>query len=88
MPWTAFDTPLGPGALAWSDGGLTALFLPGGHDRLPPAATTAAPPPWINALITRVRQHVAGDPQDFSDTRDDFSAARNLCASCSSQPSR
>ena len=58
MPWPAFDPPLGPCALAWSDGGLTALFLPGGHDRLPPAATTAAPPPWINALITHVRHGI------------------------------
>ena len=72
MPWTAFDTPLGPCGIAWSDTGLTAFFLPGSADRLPPAAEVAAPRPWVAAIIARVQRHLAGEAQDFSGVRYDF----------------
>ena len=80
MPWTAFDTPLGSCALAWGDAGLTAFFLPGSADRLPPAIDTAAPPTWIAAITTRVQRHLAGEAQDFSDVRYDFTRVTEFVA--------
>ncbi len=80
MPWTAFDSPLGPCALAWGDAGLTAFFLPGSTDRLPPDADRAAPPPWIAATIARVRCHLSGEAQDFSDSSYDFTRVTDFAA--------
>jgi methylated-DNA-[protein]-cysteine S-methyltransferase len=72
MPHARFPSPLGDCALAWHDAGLTAFFLPGSEERLPPLAEVAEPPPWVAAIIARVQRHLAGEPQDFSDARYDF----------------
>ena len=71
MPHATFSTPLGTCAIAWSDAGLTRFLLPD------PARTSGGteydPPPWVQAIITRVQRHLDGEPQDFADLRYDFS---------------
>jgi methylated-DNA-[protein]-cysteine S-methyltransferase len=70
MPHATFSTPLGTCAIAWSDAGLTRFLLPdpdrGSSD------TEAVPPDWVNEIIDRVKRHLEGDPQDFSDVKFDF----------------
>jgi len=71
MPRATFDTSLGRCAVAWGAAGLTQFELPGAGPR---PDDVAALPAEIAALAARVRQHLAGEPQDFSDLRFDFSA--------------
>lgn len=72
MPHARFPTSLGDCAIAWHNAGLTAFFLPGSEEKLPPLADVAAPPPWVAAIIVQVQRHLAGDPQDFSEAHYDF----------------
>jgi methylated-DNA-[protein]-cysteine S-methyltransferase len=77
MPFTTFETALGPCALAWSDAGITWMQLPEGSreatvERLlakaPDAGDAASEkkaPPWIKDAVARVRDHLGGRPQDF-----------------------
>ena len=69
MPRTTFPTPLGPCAIAWDETGLTGFELPGAVAQ---ADDVAHPPAEIAAIIVRVRQHLMGKLQDFSDLRYDF----------------
>lgn len=71
MPHATFSTPLGLCAIAWNDLGLTRFLLPDPERH--PGNTEADPPPWVRDIIERVRRHLAGEPQDFSDVRFDFS---------------
>lgn len=71
MPRATFPTPLGLCAIAWSDSGLAGFELPGAGPRQDDAAE---PPAEIQAIIARVRRHLAGESQDFSDVRYDFSS--------------
>lgn len=71
MPHATFSTPLGICAIAWSDAGLTRFLLP--DPERSRSETEAVPPEWVSEIIARVQQHLAGDPQDFSDLRYDFS---------------
>jgi methylated-DNA-[protein]-cysteine S-methyltransferase len=70
MPHATFSTPLGTCAIAWNDRGLTRFLLPD-PDR-GTSDTEAVPPEWVQAVIDRVRRHLAGDAQDFSDVHFDF----------------
>jgi methylated-DNA-[protein]-cysteine S-methyltransferase len=70
MPHATFSTPLGTCAIAWSDAGLTRFLLPDPERR--GTDTETEPPPWVAEVIERVRQHIAGNAQDFSDLRFDF----------------
>jgi len=72
MPHATFPTSFGDCVVSWGDAGLTGFGLPG----TTPALTSepvSEPPPWVQAVIARVQRHLAGDPQDFSDVRYDFS---------------
>ncbi len=73
MPRTTFTTSLGVCALAWNEAGqLTYFDLPGATARADDLT-----PPWpaeITAIIERVRRHLTGEVQDFSDVRYHFSA--------------
>lgn len=71
MPHATFVTPLGTCAIAWSEAGLTRFLLPDPERRS--SDTEAEPPAWVREVIDRVQRHLAGEPQDFSDTRYDFS---------------
>jgi len=78
VPWTIFDTDLGPCAVAWTDAGVTTLQLPehssaATRERLLEKApdsgqrlTKDAPPGWVTDAIARVRAHLSGKPQDLS----------------------
>lgn len=70
MPHATFTTPLGTCAIAWNDVGLTRFLLPD-PDRVG-NGSEAVPPPWIEEIIARVRLHLAGECQDFSDVTFDF----------------
>jgi methylated-DNA-[protein]-cysteine S-methyltransferase len=72
MPHATFSTPLGRCAIAWGDGGLTRFLLPD-PERPSTGNTEAEPPEWVREIIARVQRHLAGEPQDFSDLRFDFS---------------
>lgn len=68
MSRTAFETVIGVCAIAWGDHGLTGFELPEAQTR----AGDLSPSPEIAAIIERVRRHVRGEFQDFSDLRYDF----------------
>jgi methylated-DNA-[protein]-cysteine S-methyltransferase len=59
-----FDTAFGRCALSWGEGGLTGFELPVAPVR---AGDHVAPPSWLEPLIARVRRHLTGDLQDFTD---------------------
>jgi O-6-methylguanine DNA methyltransferase len=70
MRRVTFDTPLGRCALSWHDAGLTGFELP---EASPRPTDDSAPPAEILQVIERVRLHLSGRFQDFSDLRYDFS---------------
>ncbi len=72
MPHTTFSTPFGTCAIAWNELGLTRFLLPD-PARSSGGDTGSVPPPWVEEIIQRVRRHLAGEPQDFSDVAFDFS---------------
>jgi methylated-DNA-[protein]-cysteine S-methyltransferase len=61
MPETCFVTPIGLCAIAWQANEITRFSLPPANETLTQA------PPWVEAVITRVRLHLAGEMQDFGD---------------------
>lgn len=66
-----FDTPLGRCAIAWNDAGIIAFALPPA-DRLAAASADGEPPPWVADIVARVQRHLAGETQDFSKVRYDW----------------
>ena len=71
--YTIFQTDFGPSAIAWSERGVTAFFLPeanekelvkrlDAHGALPHAGEL---PPSITAAIALLEKHLAGDAQDL-----------------------
>lgn len=79
MPHATFATPLGLCAIAWSDAGLTRFLLPD-PERPSGGGTETEPPPWIAAVVARVRRHLTGEGQDFSDVRYDFTRVTEFVA--------
>lgn len=71
MPHATFTTPLGLCAIAWNEVGVTRFLLPDPERR--PGHAEAQPPSWVNELIDRIKRHLTGDVQDFSDVPYDFS---------------
>ncbi len=71
MPHATFITPLGTCAIAWNDAGLTRFLLPD-PERRAVGNTEADPPSWVGEVIERVKRHLTGEAQDFSDVRYDF----------------
>ncbi|MEO5957640.1 MAG: methylated-DNA--[protein]-cysteine S-methyltransferase [Opitutaceae bacterium] len=71
MPHATFRTPLGTCAIAWNDRGLTRFLLPD-PDRRAGGDTETEAPPWVAEIVSRVRRHLAGDLQDFSDLAYDY----------------
>lgn len=72
MPHTTFSTSFGLCAIAWNATGLTRFLLPD-PERHSSGDTESVPPDWVQAIIDRVRRHLGGEPQDFSDVSFDFS---------------
>jgi len=61
MPRTCFKTPIGSCAIAWTVDEITGFSLP------PAMGSHVQPPSWVDAIIARVRSHLAGEMQDFAD---------------------
>ena len=60
MSATCFDTPIGLCAIAWNADEITGFSLP------PARSPQVTPPPWVDAIIARVRRHLAGEAEDFA----------------------
>ncbi len=71
MPRHTFDTALGRCAITWGDTGLTSFSLPIAAARPDDVAT---PPEEIAVIVARVRRHLGGEAQDFTDLKYDFAA--------------
>lgn len=69
MRRVTFETAIGRCAVTWRDEGIMGFDLP--EAKIAPA-DASAPPEEIARLIERVRRHLAGTAQDFSDVRYDF----------------
>jgi methylated-DNA-[protein]-cysteine S-methyltransferase len=61
MPGTCFDTPIGRCAITWNAQEITGFSLP------PARESHEEAPPWVGAIVARVRRHLAGETQDFAD---------------------
>lgn len=70
MARACFETVMGPCAISWTDAGLTAFELPGAQRN---SDDETIWPVEISRTIERVRKHLQGELQDFSDARFDFS---------------
>jgi methylated-DNA-[protein]-cysteine S-methyltransferase len=78
MPWTLFDTTVGRCGVAWNDAGLTWVQLPEEDREATRArllskvgdagamASAKKTPPWVKDAMARIREHLAGKPQDLS----------------------
>src|SRR4051794_3943007 len=78
MPWTLFETAIGPCGLAWSDAGVRWFQLPEAtrartKERLLAKAehagarsTPATTPDWVTDVIELACAHLEGRPQDFT----------------------
>jgi methylated-DNA-[protein]-cysteine S-methyltransferase len=78
MPWTLFETAIGACGVAWTDAGLTGVQLPEADTKATRArlfakakatgkiASEKATPPWVKDAVARVREHLAGKPQDLA----------------------
>lgn len=91
MPHATFNTPFGLCAIAWNEIGLTRFLLPDPERH--PGHTENPPPSWVGEIIERVKRHLMGEVQDFSDVRFDFSHVPEfvrsvLCATLSVKPGR
>jgi methylated-DNA-[protein]-cysteine S-methyltransferase len=64
MPGRTFDTALGPCTVAWEGREVTGFRLLGGDEASVPEGDV---PAWVQPLIARVRQHLAGAPEDYTD---------------------
>ena len=64
-----FETTIGRCALSWSDTGVTGFELPEAAVMIEDATDA---PEAVTTLIDRVRQHLKGELQDFSDVGFDF----------------
>ncbi len=82
MAHVFFPTQFGTCGIAWNEDGLTGFQLPDATDALAEAhlaakahsQMTAEPAPeWVQRIIARVQQHLAGQLQDFSGTLLDWS---------------
>src|SRR5690242_19416167 len=73
--FAVFESPIGPCGVAWSARGVVRFLLPEAtaaatEERVRailPEAEKAAPRGWVAALVTRVRRHLSGQPDDFAD---------------------
>jgi methylated-DNA-[protein]-cysteine S-methyltransferase len=77
MPWTLFETSIGPCGVAWTDAGLTGVQLPEADEKATRSrllekakasgkvASEKTTPPWVKDAIARVREHLGGKPQEL-----------------------
>lgn len=73
--FAVFDSPIGACGVAWSTRGVVRFLLPEATAQataermraILPDAQEASPKGWVSALVTRVRKHLSGTPDDFAD---------------------
>lgn len=73
--FAVFDSPIGPCGIAWSARGVVRFLLPEATAEataermraILPEAQEGATKGWVSALVTRVRKHLSGMPDDFAD---------------------
>lgn len=92
MAWTLFETSIGSCGLAWNENGLTGLQLPEADDDATLArliaksgdegttTSSTSRPTWVDDAVTRVREHLAGRPQDLADIPLDLARVTPLTA--------
>jgi methylated-DNA-[protein]-cysteine S-methyltransferase len=92
VTWTLFETAMGSCGIAWNDDGLTWLQLPDADDGATRAALRAKTaetgdgaaaetmPAWVRDAVARVREHLAGKPQDLARITLDVSRVTPLTA--------
>lgn len=82
MAHLLFPTAFGNCGIAWNERGLTGVQLPSASDALTEqsiaardhgTSATAPGPDWVQALVNRMQQHLAGTLQDFAGARLDWS---------------
>ena len=81
MKHTLFSTAFGPCGISWGDSGIAGFELPGDtpaqtEERLAArggSTPSERAPDWVCGVIERVKLHLGGAPQDFSDIRLDWS---------------
>jgi methylated-DNA-[protein]-cysteine S-methyltransferase len=87
MAYVIFTTDFGACALACRDAVVTGFQLPGPTEALTDARISkgagervaeADVPAWIGSLLERVRLHLRGTPQDFTDVPIDWSLASDF----------
>lgn len=73
IEYAVFESAIGPLGLAWSEGAIVAVRLPG-PDAMEteravlarvPTATPSDAPEWVREVVELLRVHVAGRPQDL-----------------------
>jgi methylated-DNA-[protein]-cysteine S-methyltransferase len=76
MAFVLFTTSFGTCGIAWNESGLTRFQLPGESDASVEKRLGSGTggrldedeaPDWVRAAVTRVRRHLDGELQDFSD---------------------
>lgn len=70
-----FATEFGACGISWGERTLIGFELPVAAER----PDDAVPPPWVEGIIGRVRRHLAGEYQDFSDLAYDFGRVGRFC---------
>ena len=85
MAYVIFPTDFGACAVAWRDSVVTGFQLPGATEaRISQGAgdwvTEVDVPAWVRSLLERVRLHLCGTLQDFSDAPIDWSLASDFQA--------
>jgi methylated-DNA-[protein]-cysteine S-methyltransferase len=82
MPHLFFPTEFGACGIAWQESALVGFQLPGEDpevadrhlaSRAHTQPATEPPPPWVQAIITRTQEHLAGKLHDFTDAPLDWS---------------
>jgi methylated-DNA-[protein]-cysteine S-methyltransferase len=82
MAYALFSTAFGSCAIAWAENGVTAFQLPARtealtEERMAPRAGARvdenAAPEWVREIVMRIKRHLGGEPQDYSDVRLDWS---------------
>jgi O-6-methylguanine DNA methyltransferase len=79
--WTTFSTSLGVCGVSWTLRGINSFFLPEAtgaaiETRLTDitgCTKTSSPPAWVKELIRKVKAHIKGHAQDFSEVPLSFS---------------
>jgi len=74
MPETTLETTIGTCGLVWHEAGLTAFRLPDDTETSESSIRAEKIPEWIQNIVSRVQRHLAGDWQDFSDLKYDFTS--------------